>query len=158
MPFSWPLAPRGFVWALALGAGALLLGGAVAACGTDAEGVDSCRILESARCDRANGCAISLAKPAHEGAPDRDVSACKRFYHDACLHGLVSQTDPGAIEVEACRVAIESGTCDVVKEPALDPACYFLTETPPVVDAGSDADAGDASTGLDELLGDASPF
>lgn len=157
MPFSWPFASRGFAWALVPGALALFLGGAVAACGTDAEGIDSCRILESARCERAKSCGeISLAKPAHEGSPDEDVAACKRYYRDACLHGLVSQTDPGAIEVEACRVAIETGTCDVVKEPALAPACFFLTETPPVLDAGGDAsDAGDAGA---IGFGDASPF
>ena len=156
MPFSWSFAARGSACALALGAGALLLGGAVAACGTDAEGVESCRTLESARCDRAPGCGLSLDKPAHERAPDEDVAACKRFYRDACLHGLVSQTDPGAIEVEACRVAIQDGGCDVVAVPALDPACFFLTETPPVRDAGSDAADADAASGFQ--LGDASPF
>jgi hypothetical protein len=155
MPFSWSLAAGIF----SVSASALLLGGVVTACGTDAEGIDSCRKLENARCERAPGCNIPLAVPPHEGAPDTDVAACKRYYNDACLHGLVSEKDPGEVEIEACRVAIQNGTCDVVTTPSIDPACAFLDESPPVTDAGSDADAdAESDASLAEQLGDASPF
>ncbi len=157
MPFSWPFALRGLACTLVLCCGAVVFGAGVTACGTDAEGVDACRKLESVRCERATGCNISLATPAHEGAPDDDVAACKRFYDDACLHGLVSQKNPGAVEVDACLAAIKDGTCDVVRSPGSDPACAFLQEPAPVIDAGSDAGAStDAS--LEEWLDGASPF
>ena len=160
MPLSGLGSSRGFAYALAVGLVVLVTAGAVAACGTDAEGIDSCRQLENARCDRAPGCGISLANPPHEGAPDSDVDACKRYYKDACLHGLVSRKDPGDVEVEACEAAIRNGSCDVVKVPSTDPACVFLLEAPPSDDAGTDPDAGDAGTDASALenLADASPF
>lgn len=130
---------------------------ALVACGTDAVGVESCRILEYARCERAPGCGIALEKPPHEGAPDEDVTACKRYYKDACLHGLASGTDPGAVEVEACKQAIETGSCDVVRSPSSDPACAFLDEEPPAPDAGDDAATEDAGSDAADLDGQ-SPF
>lgn len=138
---------------------AVLVTGAVSACGTDAVGIDSCRKLENARCEKAPECGISLAKPPHEGAPEDDVTACKRYYKDACLHGLPSGKDPGELEVDACVAAIREGSCDVVRTPSLAPACVFLLEEPIVEDAGSDAADPDAeSSGALDALGDASPF
>lgn len=137
---------------LALGF-ALPLG--LAACGTDAAGIDSCRTLEAARCERAASCEISLANPPHEGAPEKDVAACKRFYRDACLHGLVSQAEPGELEVEACRAAIETGSCEIVRDPTLARECVFLLEEPPVE---TPDDAGADGADLTEQLDGQSPF
>ncbi len=149
---------------LAFGLAGLVASFGLIACGTDAVGVESCRKLENVRCEKAPECGISLEKPPHEGSPDEDVTACKRYYKDACLHGLPSGKDPGELEVEACAEAIRTGSCDVVRVPSSTPACAFLLEQPAVEDAGSDADldasSADAGTsnGAFDAIGDASPF
>lgn len=110
-------------------------------CGTEAVGVETCRQVESARCRRGPDCALDLSKPPHEGD---DVTACIRYYDDACLHGLASKNDPGGPQVAACVEAIQTDTtCTVVRQPESHPSCAFLvplpTETPPpTVDAGTD--------------------
>jgi hypothetical protein len=124
--------------------GLVLLGLASAlACGTEPVGVDSCRKIEDARCENAMSCGIDLSKPVHRGdTPSQDVGACKRFYEDACLHGLAAPTDPGAVAVQACVDAINNTPdCDVVKNPEKSPACAFLI--PP---APPPAPAADAAT------------
>lgn len=120
----------------------LAMGGLVSAlaCGTDPVGVGSCRQIEEARCENANSCGIDLTKPVHRGdSPSLDVGACKRFYQDACLHGLAAPNDPGAVAVQACVDAINNTSdCEIVKAPEKHPACAFLI--PPA------APAADAAT------------
>lgn len=125
------------------------------ACGTDPVGVESCRRIEHARCENAYGCGISLDEPVHRGdTPSLDIAACKRFYDEACLHGMVAPSDPGAIAVDACVTAIhETPDCEIVRAPEKHPDCAFLIPPAPApepapepaVDAG-DVDAGDAAT------------
>jgi hypothetical protein len=123
------------------------------ACGTDPVGVETCRKIEYARCENAKSCGIDISsQPVHRRdgtTPDlqdqQDVGACKRYYDDACLHGLVTTTDPGAVQAQACVDAINSATdCAIVKNPEKAPACAFLL--PPAapaattaVEAGADA-------------------
>jgi hypothetical protein len=112
----------------------------VLACGTDPVGVDSCRKIEHARCENAPACGIDLSTPAHRGdTPELAVAACNRFYDDACLHGLVTSSDPGSVAVQACVDAINTADCAVVKNPEIHPACAFLNPPAQVaVDAGDD--------------------
>jgi hypothetical protein len=124
------------------------VGGLVIACGTDAIGVEVCRQVETARCLQAPNCGIDLSMPKHRGSPGTDVDACIRYYHDACLHGLATNTDPGNVQLQACIGAINSGNCDYVEHPEDAPECAWLI--PPVTttaDASSDAtDDGDATS------------
>lgn len=121
------------------------------ACGTEPVGVESCRKIEGARCENAKSCGIDLSTPVHRRdapTPDKqdqqDVGACKRFYDDACLHGLVTTTDPGAVQAQACVDAINTTQdCDIVKNPEKHPACSFLL--PPAAPAAT-TPAADAST------------
>lgn len=113
------------------------------ACGTEPVGVDSCRKIEGARCENAKSCGIDLKTPVHrrdaptpDGQDQQDVGACKRFYEDACLHGLVTTVDPGAVATQACVDAINNTQdCDVVKAPEKSPACGFLL--PPAAPAAA---------------------
>lgn len=111
------------------------------ACGTDAVGVDACREIEAARCDRAVECQIPLDSPRPGGDP---VAACRRFYLDACLHGIQSGKDPTVPERKACVDAVTTGTCDVVRQPQRAPGCAFIipADTPDAgaIDAKSDAE------------------
>ena len=123
------------------------------ACGTDPVGVESCRQIEGARCENAKSCGIDLSSPVHRrDAPttderdQQDVGACKRFYEDACLHGLVTTVDPGAVATQACVEAINSTLdCDIVKAPEKHPSCAFLlppaAPPAPIADAAADAAA-----------------
>jgi hypothetical protein len=119
----------------------------IAACGTDAVGVDACRQIEEARCRRAPvccgvypQCGIDLTSPLHS---DDDVTACIRFYDDACQHGLVNTQDPGSVAVKQCVAAINAADCTTLEgqtyvlHPELEPSCSFLTPNP--VDAGIDS-------------------
>jgi hypothetical protein len=118
----------------------------VFACGTDPVGVDSCRKIEHARCENAPSCGISLERPVHRGETDSDaVGACKRYYDDACLHGLVAPEDPGALRVDECIEAIHTGTCEIVRTPEIDPRCSFLI--PPAPPPPAPVDAADAADG-----------
>ena len=130
-------------WAF-LASGLLVLGGAAAiaglgACGTDATGIETCRQIETARCQRAPSCNVSLAIPVHRDSPQTDVDACIRWYHDACEHGL-EVTDPGAPAAQACVSAIQTASCDVVLHPEANAACAWLQPSP--ADAGPDATDG----------------
>jgi hypothetical protein len=113
---------------------------ALVACGTDAAGVDSCKKIEEARCQRAPACNISLTDPPHR---DPDVEACLRFYDIACLHGL-EVGDPGTVIVQGCVTAIQNNDCNTVLHPETDPACAWLIPIP-TPDAGTDGtdDGGD---------------
>lgn len=112
--------------------------GLTAACGTDPVGVESCQKIEKVRCESAQACGISLARPEHPGSSQKDnVAACVRYYEDQCLHGLAIAKDPGPQVVDTCVNAIISGDCSIVKEPQTHPACSFLA--PNQVDASADA-------------------
>lgn len=132
----------------ALAAGAII----ATACGNDAVGVEACRQIEEARCKRGPQCGIDMSIPVHRGTPSHDVDACIRYYRDACLHGLATDKEPGAVQVQACIDAINTPDCTVVKNPETSPACAFLippVETP--ADSGTeDADATTASTDLSD--------
>ncbi|MFO0677665.1 MAG: hypothetical protein U0169_14110 [Polyangiaceae bacterium] len=132
---------RSAVAALAL-AGGLVVG---VACGTEAQGVEACRRIEKARCRQAPACGIDLSIPVHSDGKGEDVAACERYYDTACLHGLVSQEDPGNVATEACVDAIGRGDCSVVRAPETATECAFLSKPPPAEDAG-DAAAADAGT------------
>jgi hypothetical protein len=113
------------------------LAGAMA-CGADPVGVDACRQIESARCENANSCGIDLSKPVHRGdSLSLDVGACKRFYDTACLHGLVTSEDPGAVRVQECVDAINDPNtgCDVIRNPEKDTRCSFLIPPAPAPEA-----------------------
>jgi hypothetical protein len=104
------------------------------ACGTDAVGIGACREVETARCTHAAACGVDLSHPVHSDGTEGDVESCIRFYHEQCLHGLVSSKEPGAIAVKACIDAIASGDCAVVKQPETSAACAWLIP-PATVDA-----------------------
>jgi hypothetical protein len=116
---------------------------AIAACTTDAMGVDACRQIEEARCQQAPACGIALEPPYHTNGTD--VSECMRFYDDACLHGLARGGAPGPVAVSACVAAVRNGNCTVVAHPESDPACAWL-----VPEAGAAADAADATDAASE--------
>jgi hypothetical protein len=144
---------------LRAGMALLVVGAGMPGCATDAVGVDACRDIEEARCEAAEPC----------GMID-DVGACKRFYRDQCLHGLVAEEQPGRTKLAACvdvlRAAgqcrkqgietiadctsegiTESTTltqvCDIVTRPEETEECRFLIpETPPLPEPDSGPDAG----------------
>ena len=121
---------------------ALALGLAAALACTNPVGIDACRQIERARCENANSCGIDLSKPVHRGdSPALDVGACKRYYDDACLHGLVTTEDPGAAKVDDCvKVLNDPATgCDIIRNPEKHPACAFLV--PPAPAPAADAAA-----------------
>lgn len=126
-----------FVYVLAVLAPALF-----AACGTDANGIETCKKIEEARCRRAQACNLKLDMPVHVGD---DVDACNRYYDDACLHGLAG-SQPSATALDACLNAINSD-CGAVGAPEQNAACTFLNPTPPP-DAGPEA-ATDADASVD---------
>lgn len=74
-----------------LGAGAIVPG-----CGTDAKGVDACRRIETARCEAAVACGYTADQ----------ITTCKDFYRDQCLHGLQNPQEPSTTDVDACVAAI----------------------------------------------------
>jgi hypothetical protein len=124
------------------------------ACGTDAVGVEACRQIESARCLQAPNCGIDLSTPVHRNAPTTDIDACVRFYHEQCLHGLATTTEPGAVQVKACVDAINTGDCNVVKAPESSAACAWLIPpaapaAPTTTDAASTDAAGDDAAAAD---------
>lgn len=149
MPIRRAPVPR-FV---ALVAAAFGLVSAIGACGTDAVGVEACRQVEAARCLWATSCGIDLTMPVHRDTPASDVDACVRFYHDQCLHGLVTTKEPGAVQVSACVDAINTGNCAIVKAPETSAACGWLL--PPAQQPAADA-ATDAATGSADAA-DAAP-
>lgn len=126
----------------------------VVACGTDATGIETCRKVETARCEAAPACNVSLASPPH---PSGDVQGCIDFYHDACLHGL-EVDDPGGPSADACVKAIQGASannhCEYVLHPELATECAWLLPAAPVDDAGTDADADDGAS-VDDDASDA---
>jgi hypothetical protein len=117
-----------------------------AACGSDATGIDACRQIETARCQNALACGISLSTPP---SVSDSVDGCISFYNDACLHGL-EVSDPGTPAVSACIQAIQdidaSTHCLTVQFPQTSLACAWLTPPPTTTtDASDDADADDGT-------------
>jgi hypothetical protein len=128
-----------------------------AGCGTDAQGVQTCKDIEEARCNAAASCPSVQITPPYT-TNGSDVAACIRYYDVACLHGL-AVTDPGSstAKVSNCIKAISvKGACAVVANPELSPDCAWLippnTPAPEAGEAGDASDAGDAGDGND--LGD----
>lgn len=122
-----------------------LIAAAAFACGTDPVGVDTCRRIETARCENAPACGIDLTRPVHRGDDSKSsVAACVRYYEDACLHGLAAPEDPGSVKTQACVDAINNGSCDVVKTPESHPDCIWLV--PPAPPPPAPGPAADAAT------------
>jgi hypothetical protein len=123
----------------------------VAACGSSAVGVDSCKSIEDARCNQLPNCPNVQVSPPIWYTTGTAVEACLRYYDTACAHGLATGTDPGTAAVNACVNAINNDGCNVVASPETDPACVWLIP-PAELDAGdggdgSDGDATDAEDG-----------
>lgn len=89
------------------------------ACNTGAVAVGECREIERARCDALAPCGIV-----------EDVTACKRFVRDSCLHGIAGPKAPTASEQKACVAMItEAGRC-ALEDPKMRPAdCAELEDT-----------------------------
>jgi hypothetical protein len=123
----------------------LALGGLlVAACGSQATGVDACKSIETARCQELPSCpGLSTTPPVWTSGSA--VDACVRYYDTACLHGL-AVADPGSAAVAQCVDAIRKGVCQVVATPEIDPACAWLV--PAADEEGTDA-AADSSAAAD---------
>jgi hypothetical protein len=67
------------------------------ACGTDAAGVEACREIETARCEAAAAC----------GYTAEQITICKDFYKDQCLHGIENAGyEPSTSDIEACVAAV----------------------------------------------------
>jgi hypothetical protein len=134
--------------AVALGLSAAALG--APGCGTDAQGVEACRSIETARCKNASNCNISLGSPPHRDSPATDVDNCISFYRDECLHGLQSAKDPGQAAVDACVARINDSSapdyCTVVNYPERSVECAFVSSS---ADAAADTatDTAPAYTG-----------
>lgn len=145
---------RGVIQVLALSAAAFCACALAAACGNDAVGVETCRQVETARCQQAPHCPnINLGTPVHRDSPATDIEACTRYYRDACLHGLETTTDPGSVVAKACVDAISLGDCAVVYHPETHPSCAWLIPPAAAVDAAAaamaDAAAADTAVAAD---------
>jgi hypothetical protein len=147
----------GLVWVALVSA----LGAAAAvACGNDAVGVQACRQIETARCEVAPSCPTQFPTFATVPVPDGDpVTACVRYYNDACLHGIVTTVAPSQLSVNQCVAEIQAigkiaatardagAACTLLLDPWATPACDFVTADAGVVivpdaaseDAGEDA-------------------
>jgi hypothetical protein len=93
-----PLA--GLLLSATLAAGALLTLLGPTSCGSDAVGVDSCRAIETARCEAAAAC----------GFTEPQVQSCTLFYRDECLHGVENADagEPASTSTDACVAAINA--------------------------------------------------
>ena len=131
----------------AVAAGAVLFW--FAACNSDAHGVDTCRTVESARCEKLATCSGALR------ASTRD--SCTAFYQVQCGNGLQDGArDPSAPELTACLAAIK-GSCDIASNPYTAPECTVFLGNP-VADAATDATPdGVAEVGPEAAPADASP-
>jgi hypothetical protein len=87
---------------------ALPAGYTLASCSTDAQGVEACRAIESARCQVAPLCSASFAG----GFTADQVDQCLRFYRDECLVG-VEAPEAGAPDPTACVAAINAAAACV---------------------------------------------
>lgn len=160
---------RSFARAVAVALAAVSLA-EVSGCGVDAVGVERCRRIELARCDAAAACGTV-----------EDAEACRRFYHDQCLHGLPG-ADPGVNVANACAAMLERATacatengpsaaltdcsdpvtaeatvatnvCELVTSPELSGECRFLDPSAPVPGEPGTGGAGGAATAPDSAGG-----
>lgn len=150
---------------LALASAGLPVALALASCTTDAANVDGCRLIESARCDLAPACSpgfdvdackrfyrdeclvgTGAADASDTNAPQACVDALQACAAadaggDAGCPGLVAAPqcsgDAGDLPLNSCNVVM---VC-----PQALAACAWVVATPVVADAGSDADAADAT-------------
>ncbi len=133
--------------------GALLLlavaaGAALTSCASEARGVETCRKIEAARCERGPECVIGFV-----GDPD----SCKRFYDVQCGRGgNDGYRDPSTQELNDCLTAIKS-SCDIVNDPMKSPACRFLNANAPDTGILPDTSAEAATDGVAEVATDAGP-
>jgi hypothetical protein len=114
----------------------------VTACGNGANDVAGCQELENARCQFAHKCGLDTSYPLHDSNID-DVTACQLYYQDACLHGFVTTVAISTADLTNCVAAIDSGDCNTVLNPQLNPKCAWLNPPdagPDVVDAAKAAD------------------
>ncbi|OQX67821.1 MAG: hypothetical protein B6A08_13235 [Sorangiineae bacterium NIC37A_2] len=96
----------------------LLMLASTGACNTGAVAVGECREIERARCDALAHCGIV-----------EDVTACKRFVRDSCLHGVAGPKAPTASEQKACVTMItEAGRCAEEDPKMLPRDCEGLDE------------------------------
>lgn len=133
-------------------------------CGTDAQGVDTCRTIEQERCRQALACPDQFHLTS-----EREVDDCVRYYRDQCLHGL-SGSDVGGPQVDQCvqtirragacaaggakaladcpdvsqETVLATTPCDLVVHPEEAIECSFLG--PPPVPPTFDAATEDAPT------------
>jgi len=120
-----------------------LIAAVTSACGSKAVGVDTCKQIETARCQAAPACNnVSITPPDYTSGTD--VAACTRYYDVACLDGL-QVSAPTSAEVTACIASINT-SCAYVSTPQDSPACAWLSTTP---DAGNEVDATDAADATD---------
>ena len=118
---------------------------ASAGCGSDPVAVEGCRKIEEARCEASVSCAPFTVK---------DVTACKRFYRDQCLHGMAVGADPGEPVIDTCvatikaagacaasadpacvvpvTVPVSGSACDIIQHPERAVDCSFLAPSAPV--------------------------
>lgn len=153
---------------------AVPVGLAVISCGTDADGVDACRAIESTRCNLAQACEPSSFS----------VQSCESFYYDECLVGVENPdagnpvnpqwvtncvNDLGTVSkcasLDSCNVMLDGYPCgDAGADAGLPTPCEVITVCPEVLtncgfvvtpDAGTDAgedageDAADAAEDAD---------
>lgn len=87
----------------ALAAALAGVGALASGCGPQPVGVESCRQIETARCEAAAACGLS----------EDDVANCKLVYQDQCLHGIQNADHrPTEAETEACVAAVKAaGAC-----------------------------------------------
>src|SRR5271170_5743346 len=95
----------------------VLVGGAlavvVAGCGSSATGVDACKSIEEARCNRLPDCPQVTVSPPIWYTTGSAVDACNRYYQTACAHGLSIGSNPPTAEVNACVAAINKSCAAV---------------------------------------------
>lgn len=150
---------------------ALPVGLAAVSCGTDAQNVDACRQIESARCEVAPACSAGF-----------DVDRCKRFYNDECLVGtgnadagdITNLIQPCIKALQTCAAAdasaeagcpglalhadtkchdtqgtvLEPTPCNILMHcPEVLEACNWAAKPPSTGTGGADGGTGDAGTG-----------
>jgi hypothetical protein len=75
-------------------------------CNGSATGIDACRAIEEKKCALVMGC------PGSTVQTDADVTACKLFYRDQCLHGIADSAEPDDAAVASCLAALDAaGAC-----------------------------------------------
>ena len=124
---------RALAAAVVLALGASLFG----ACSSTAKGVDACRRLESARCDK-----LASKDCNGDGSFPGDAASCSRFYETQCGRGLQDGArEPSSSELTGCLDAIKN-SCTVAHDPTTVTQCNVFLTPPvaPVADTGTATD------------------